>query len=41
MTGSMPLIAQAMSHVMRREKLTLMKLLGAVIIVTAIVAAFL
>ena len=41
MTGSMPLIAQAMSHVMRREKLTPMKLLGAVIIVTAIVAAFL
>ena len=41
MTDSMPLIAQAMSHVMRREKLTLMKLLGAVIIVTAIVAAFL
>jgi len=41
LTGSMPLIAQAMSSLMGREKLTVAKLLGAVVIVLAITIIFL
>jgi DME family drug/metabolite transporter len=41
LTGSMPLIAQVMSSLMGREKLTVAKLLGAVVIVLAITIIFL
>ncbi|MFP3306551.1 MAG: EamA family transporter [Thermocladium sp.] len=41
MTGSMPLIAQAMASVMGRERLTVNRLLGAVVVVLAILLIFL
>ena len=41
MTGSMPLIAQIMSNLMGKERLTITKLLGAAVIVLAIVLIFL
>ncbi|NAZ27975.1 MAG: EamA family transporter, partial [Caldivirga sp.] len=41
MTGSMPLIAQAMASVMGRERLTINRLLGAVVVVLAILLIFL